>query len=110
MGTRAQVLIKDTGVYLYQHWDGDGLFQIVKDAIAKGLRWNDEEYLTRIIFSEMIKNDIAGETGYGIGTEQHGDIEFLVEISCKDQQVIEFNLQGRLRTKTVISFKDCVGK
>ena len=108
MGTRAQVFIKDTGIYLYQHWDGDGLFQIVKDAIAKGWRWNDEEYLTRIIFCEMVKDDIGGETGFGIGNSQHGDIEYLITVDCEKQTVTELKIYSQ-KEKT-ISFKDCLKK
>jgi len=105
MGTRAQVFMKDTGVYLYQHWDGDDLFQKVKNAIAKKWRWDDEEYLTRIIFCEMVKDNIDGETGYGIGNSQHGDIEYLVTVDCKNQTVEEIHCY----TKNIknISFKDC---
>ena len=85
MGTRAQVKIEQYGnrapVYLYQHYDGYNLPDTVRKALKKGRgSWNDECYLARIIFCEMVKDDIAGTTGYGIDTEEHGDIEVLVEI------------------------------
>jgi hypothetical protein len=105
MGTRAQVLIKDTGIYLYQHYDGNELFDIVKRAIAKKMRWEDTEYLTRIIFSEMIKDNIAGETGYGIGNAQHGDIEFLVIVDTKKQTITEQDIYNE--TSKTISFANC---
>lgn len=87
MGTRAQVKIEDTGVYLYQHWDGDNLKNIVKTAMKKKWRWNDEEYLTRIIFSEMIKDHLIEETGYGIGTDEHCDLDYLIIINCEKQTI-----------------------
>ena len=68
MGTRGQVLIKDTGVYLYQHFDSYNLPDLVKSVIKRNDRWNDPEYLTRMIFSDMIETDITGSTSYGIGT------------------------------------------
>jgi len=114
MGTRAQVFIQDSysddaskGVYLYQHWDGDYLFQEVQNAIAKGDRWNDPEYLTRIIFCEMVKtfDQVDGSTGYGIGTSQHGDIEYLVIVDIENQNVIEDNLNTGKRT--VKKFSEC---
>ena len=83
MGDRAQVLIKDTGVYLYTHWGGSKLPEVVTNAIRRLERWNDPEYLARIIFCEMIKDDVGGETGYGIGTAQHGDIWRVVEVDCE---------------------------
>lgn len=71
MGDRANVVIKEVGggqVALYTHWDGSNLPSIVQKALARRQRWQDDAYLARIIFSEMIKNDVASETGYGIST------------------------------------------
>ena len=91
MGARAQAKViqdKQSTIYLYSHWDGSDLGNIVKAAMKRGTgRWDDPEYLTRIIFSEMIQNEIMGETGYGIGTEEHGDIEYLIEVDIPKQTV-----------------------
>jgi len=95
MATRAQVFIKDTGVYLYQHWDGDTLMNTVVNAVNGDVgrgRQNDVEYLTRIIFSAMIREDIDGETGFGIGLEKHGDIEYLVTVDCFERTITELNI------------------
>ena len=57
MGTRAQCLIVDAGIYLYQHYDGYDLPQIVRDSLATERaqnRANDPEYLARIVFEDMI--------------------------------------------------------
>ena len=96
MGTRAQVLIKDTGVYLYQHWDGDGLFDTVVKAVNGPVgknRQSDPDYLTRIIFSAMVKGQENEETGFGIGMEQHGDIEYLVTVDCEKQTITERDVE-----------------
>jgi len=84
MGDRGQCLIEDEGVYLYTHWGATELEDIVRKAIAKGWRWGDPEYLARIIFCEMIKEDEEGETGFGIGTTEHSDIWRLVKINCRE--------------------------
>jgi hypothetical protein len=55
-------------------------------------RQDDPEYLARIIFSEMIKDDIGGSTGYGIGKEKHGDIEYLVTVDCKKRMITEIRV------------------
>lgn len=72
MGDRANILVKeddeDSGVWLYTHWHGTELPWILKEALAKKWRWDDAPYLTRIIFSEMTKNDVFAETGFGIST------------------------------------------
>ena len=86
MSTRSQVQMLNEGIFLYQHMDGYMLPEIVQSALAKKVRWDDPEYLTRIIFSEMIKGFIDGETGYGISTGQHGDIEWLVVVDIENRK------------------------
>jgi hypothetical protein len=101
MGDRGQVLIKDTGVYLYTHWAGYRLKEDVKRALKRKQRWNDDEYLARIIFDEMKRlgkdkeKDYmtfaptdTGETGYGIGTILHTDLNNpLITIDCEKQRI-----------------------
>lgn len=86
MGARAQVHIKDTGVYLYTHWGSGRLESDVRTALAKKRRWDDSEYLTRIIFDVMKGND-HGETGFGISTSKHEDIELLITIDCDTELI-----------------------
>jgi len=88
--------MKEIGVYLYQHMDGYNLAQEVQIALSKRDRWDDPEYLTRIIFTTMLKENEAIEqtTGYGIGTEQHGDIEYLITIDTIEQTVTVSNGYG----------------
>lgn len=87
MGARAQVKIEDEGVYLYTHWGSGELQEDVRIALSRRQRWQDPEYLARIIFSQMTKGQEAGETGFGIGTSMHGDIELLITLDCKSQKL-----------------------
>jgi len=87
MGNRAQVLIEDTGVWLYTHWGADELPELVREILKRGERWDDPEYLARMIFSRMIRDDIDGELGFGIGTRQHSDVYRVVMINCELKQV-----------------------
>lgn len=69
MGDRANVRVNDgdNKVYLYTHWSGSDLPAILQAALKRGKgRWDDTQYLTRVIFCEMVKDDILGDTGYGI--------------------------------------------
>lgn len=77
MGDRANIAVKqekfkdqdgnDVYVYLYSHWGGSDLPMILQSALKRGNdRWTDNPYLTRIIFSEMVKDDLMDTTGYGI--------------------------------------------
>jgi len=106
MGDRGQVLILEGDVYLYTHWRATELIETVRKALTRGKgRWNDPEYLARIIFSEMVRDDIDGLTGYGIGTQQHGDVWRLVTINCQ-QQLITVSDNGK--TKLSKSFSEFI--
>ena len=70
MGDRGNIFIADGeehGVYLYAHWHGSVLPGILRNALRRGRdRWSDTQYLARIIFCEMIRDDVDGTTGFGI--------------------------------------------
>jgi hypothetical protein len=94
MGDRAQVRVVahknkeyNHDVWLYTHWGGSGLIETVAYAIGRGERWTDAEYLTRIIFSSMVEQDVRGSTGYGIGNHQHGDVFRVITVDVDEQSV-----------------------
>lgn len=69
MGDRNSIKITySTGdsVYLYGHWIGNEIHDIVKQAVEDSHRVTDESYFARILFSRMIQNDIHGNAGFGI--------------------------------------------
>lgn len=75
MGDRANVYVKQNssrgespGIYLYTHWGGYDLPKVVQEALGKKWRWDDDSYLTRIIFDVLTEGDQGQETGYGIST------------------------------------------
>lgn len=85
MGDRGNVVIKDgpSTVYLYSHWGGSRLPKTVADALEGGglSRIDDGPYLARIIFCEMIKNNVSGTTGYGISsTIGDGDETVIINV------------------------------
>ena len=90
MGDRANVLVRcvDEQVCLYTHWGGSELPKILQHALKRGIRrWHDFPYLARIIFSEMIKDDIMDEAGYGI-SQRVGDGESRVLTVSVPSQII----------------------
>jgi len=89
MGARANIVVKSDGeqVCLYSHWGGSELADDLKNALKKGKRWDDFQYLTRIIFCEMVKNNISEETGFGITQEVH-DNEYPVIYVNADLQLV----------------------
>lgn len=75
MGDRANIVIeKDTGmfpheVYFYTHWHGRKIKPILKAALIKGVdRWDDPQYLSRVIFCELVSAGKDEVTGFGITT------------------------------------------
>jgi len=89
MGDRANVLMKSDkdGVYLYTHWQGYELPQAVQNALKRKERWDDEPYLTRIVFCEMIKGQESEETGYGISSYLGDGDDRIIYINTKKQTV-----------------------
>jgi hypothetical protein len=92
MGERGQILIrendKDAPVYLYTHWGGDQLKPTLQKALARKQRWDDIEYLRRIVFDEMTADSHGSETGHGIGTSEHGDLNYPLLIVQTDEQMV----------------------
>lgn len=88
MGDRGNVVVQyDNGseVFLYTHWGRSELKETVADALDRGRdRWNDDSYLARIIFSEMTRDYIEDETGFGI-SPFITDGDRTVVINCEKQ-------------------------
>lgn len=113
MGERANIVVQGDGdaeIYLYTHWDGSFLPKVLQDALLRGKsRWNDSNYLTRIIFSQMIQNSVMDETGYGISTCIIDNNYPLLVVDCATQTVF---LQETIRTVRIpsseVSFSEYV--
>lgn len=84
MGDRGNIVYNDgeNNIYFYTHWTGSDLPAIVQRALQKAIdtgREDDVQYLSRIIFCELVKGDFDGTTGYGISTWMgDGGIEIYV--------------------------------
>lgn len=98
MGARAQVKViseyAHPPVFLYTHWDSRQLPQVVARALARREGRDDFEYLSRIIFCEMVKDEPMGTTGYGIGTIEHSDLDYSpIVVDCRDNTVTHAGLK-----------------
>lgn len=71
MGDRGEVVI--AGVHLYTHWHAEDLPNLVQAALARAPdRWDNPEYLARVLLCEMI-GAAAGDPGLGfLGTQGYG--------------------------------------
>lgn len=90
MGDRGQIAVVhgEGAVYLYSHWGGTELAAVLRSALLKKWRWDDNEYLTRIIFDEMVGDSQGSEMSYGIGLIPHGDIEHALLVVDTTQQAV----------------------
>lgn len=104
MGDRANVYVKGyngtPGVYLYTHWSGTELPEIVQSALARQERWDDNQYLARIVFCEMVKGHEDGETGFGIGASVGDGGDRIIILDPGTQEV---TIGGR-----TLSFKEFI--
>jgi hypothetical protein len=95
MGDGANVFVVDDlstkkqlqGVFLYSHWGGPDLPEIVRRALAKKQRWEDSSYLTRIIFCEMVRGDEKGTGGYGISAIIGDNEHLIIAVQCTNQRI-----------------------
>lgn len=92
-------------VYFYSHWTGETLDLTLRDALEKGReRWSDESYLARIIFSEMIKDEVNKNTGYGISPYETSANYPTIKIDLKEQTVNDKNYQDFINEKIYQDF------
>ncbi len=92
MGDRANCIIQYEGkkskrVWFYTHWRGEQLPGIVKAALAKEWRWDDEFYLPRIIFSQLVKDQEAEEAGFGIALSVADNEHAYLVVDLKKKRV-----------------------
>ena len=106
MGDRRNVAVQCYGkrIYLYTHWSGSDVPQLLHKALARRQRWDDGPYLTRIIFCTMLEGDIDGETGFGISTEKIGGNHSTVVVDVDNQTI------GIDSSSTIFSFEEFVTK
>lgn len=105
MGARANIVLnynkskedgekeeKYSNIYLYSHWGGETIKELLARALKRGKeRWDDHSYLARIIFSEMVKEDIEGKTGFGISPYPPDNEYPLLHVDMENQNVKEEN-------------------
>lgn len=91
MGNRANVYVQDgddNGVYLYTHWGGSELPEVLRDALRRGRdRWDDAQYLARIIFCEMVQDNVMDLAGYGITSRVWDGDGGIIEVDPEEQVV-----------------------
>ncbi len=96
MGDRGNIFFVDReisehswgGLYMYSHWAGGEIARIAQRGLARGKsRWGDSQYLARIVFSELVRDDIDGTTGAGLSTQIGDNDHAIVRVNDLDRTV-----------------------
>jgi len=99
MGDRANIaIVQDHGpgrVYLYGHWSGYDMPNIVQKALAKHWRWEDDAYLARVVFDVLTEGSHGQETGFGISTSICDNEHPIIVLDPKTQTVWLEDRQGK---------------
>jgi hypothetical protein len=75
-------------VYIYTHSSASKLVAEVHEVLSRKKRWDDPDYLTRMIVCGIIPYDQwNSEFGYGIGTQLYVDINLLISIDTTHQTI-----------------------
>ena len=111
MGDRANFGFKDSKgdtLYLYGHWAGHRMLQNLADAVsAAEPRWGDASYATRICISQLVNEEWASETGWGLYINQLGDNEHKVPVinwAAKTFTLLEEDLSTEVFSTSLEAF------
>ena len=99
-------------VYLYSHNTANELVSVVSDVLSRQVRWDDPDYLSRMIFCRMIpKNKWDDELGFGIGTQLYKDVNMLITLDTVLQTIkISSAFETYITNSITMSFDDFLNK
>ena len=99
-------------VYLYSHNTANELVRVVSDVLSRQVRWDDPDYLSRMIFCRMIpKNKWDDELGFGIGTQLYKDVNMLITLDTVHQTIkISSAFETYITNSITMSFDDFLNK
>ena len=99
-------------VYLYSHNTANELVSVVSDVLSRRLRWDDPDYLSKMLFCRMIpKNKWDDELGFGIGTQLYRDVNMLISLDTVHQTIrISSAFETYVTNTITMSFDDFLNK
>jgi len=95
-------------VYLYTHDYAQNLVSDVHRVLSKNKRWDDPDYLSRMIFCEMIPAEFwQSDTGFGIGTQMYADVNLLITIDTV-KKIIKISSYDNVMDGITMTIEDFV--
>jgi hypothetical protein len=105
---QVEIIGPDGRVYLYTHHTAHTLVSEVYDALSQQKRWDDPDYLSKMVFCRMIPLECwKEETGFGIGTQLYADVNLLVTLDTV-KQTITIQSASNLHDKFHMSFSEFI--
>jgi len=100
--TQIEIISEFGRIYLYDHNGADGIIQKLYNVLSKKVRWDDPDYLARMLFCEMIPFEFwESDSGFGIGTVLYESTNVLVTLDFPKQRVV---IQSILDKHAIESF------
>jgi hypothetical protein len=101
---------KSSPVYLYTKEGVKDLVSKVYEILSMNKRWDDADYLARMIFCAMVPKDKwYEEKGFGIGTTMYQDLDLLITLDVPKQS-IKIQSSSDLHGAENMSFQEFVDK
>ncbi len=90
MGNRGNIVVQSRGerVFLYTHWSGSRIREVVQKALARKQRWDDPPYLTRIMFDTLTEDAHGEDSGYGIWPSLGDNGHPIITVDVDEQRVL----------------------
>lgn len=97
-------------VYLYSHNTANELVNVVDEVLSRKVRWDDPDYLARMLFCKMIPKDKWNdELGFGIGTQLYTDVNMLLSLDTVHQTIkISSSFETYIVHSVSMSFEDFI--
>lgn len=95
-------------VYLYTHDTANTLVSDVHEALKIGKRWDDPDYLSKMIFCRMLPLECwQDDKGFGIGTQLYHDVNLLISVNTLTQTIVIHSMDDK-HTKIILTFQEFV--
>lgn len=77
-------------LFMYTHWRGSEIKTVLQTALMRGKeRWDDPQYLSRIIFDTLKEGCVDEITGFGLSTALCDNEHDLLLVNCMAETVRE---------------------
>ena len=99
-------------VFLYTNKEAYNLTNVVLNVLSEKVHWDDPDYLTRVLFCNMVPKDQWYNTnGFGIGTQMYIDVKLLITLDIVHQKItlMDFDKYHKY-VKNIYTFEEFVTK